>query len=119
MVCCDTCLCVNRDGPDYYLQPILAGPFTISNCTNTAVVISAALPETEPDPTSKRVVLNHVHFKHNSGTEGGALRVEPGRSVSLEHAVFENNRAVDGAAILLEEGARLTGLRASQFKNNR
>jgi len=134
------------------LEPELSGPFTISNCTNTAVVIqeqslelTAVQPGVQtarktsepggssttssdpyaapPGPTGigkegRRVRLTQIRFEDNSGTNGGAVRVEAGRIVALQHVVFKDNKAKEGAAILLEKGALLTGLLFSRLENN-
>ena len=114
----------------------MSGPFTISNCTDTAVVVAPLFASkfsnssSSSDPnktprgprqpfTGKKAVMEHVQFENNSGTKGGGVRVGAGRLFALQHAVFRDNKAEDGAAILLEEGALLRSLLYSKFEGNR
>ncbi len=65
------------------------------NCANTSVVLSG----------SANVAFDRAIFFNNTGTSGGAIRIESGATASFTNCLFLNNTAVSEE---LSKGFRTT-----------
>ncbi|GAX73319.1 hypothetical protein CEUSTIGMA_g773.t1 [Chlamydomonas eustigma] len=82
------------------------------NCLGTAFIINATTTASTP------VRIVSCLFSGNTGTQGGALRVESGAYVVISSSVFVGNNAMYGGAVYVANGGYITTISSSTFDGN-